>query len=248
MVGKIAFLFLTISEINHEQAWINFFRGQENRYSVYIHSKNNFNPLSAFKKNEISVKVPTSWEKIVEAQFALLQAAFQDPLNEKFVYVSESTIPLQSFEEAYQKLMNHPHSMFFYEVSPNKERNFKPLDPKTIYKNSTWVVLNRKHVELMLKDREMMPIMANGFIGSEHYPSTFLKSKNLLAEVIKEDITYDLWVRQGDSNPWTFKNSLKDKYLRSFIEVLKKKKHLFGRKFAKQFDVLILDKYIYHKK
>ena len=39
MIAKIAFLFMTISSINHEQHWLNFLQDNEDRYSIYIHSK-----------------------------------------------------------------------------------------------------------------------------------------------------------------------------------------------------------------
>lgn len=242
MIGKIAFLFLTLSEINHEQPWINFFQGQDARCSIYIHSKHDFNPRSYFKKREIKAKVPTTWEKITGAQLQLLKDALQDPQNEKFIFLSESTIPLQSFDFVYQKLMNHPHSLFSYERNPEPSRIFTPLQPFIIYKNSTWIVLNRKHAQLMVEDQGAIKIMSQYPFDCEHYPSTFLKIHNLLHEVKKEDVTYDLWSLPGP-HPWTFRDFKNEKYFAQMVSAIRKG-YLFGRKFAKECDLSPLKPYI----
>ena len=193
MVSKIAFLFLTITEINHEQIWLDFLKGNEDKYSLYIHSKQDFKRTSPFKKYEMPIKVPTVWEKIANAQIALLKEALKDPLNEKFVYLSESTIPVKSFDSVYTKLMSQSESFMWYTKNPHTSRTFKPLTPESIYKNWTWCVLNRKHAQLMVDDNEYLPIMSQRPFDCEHYPSTFLHAKELQHEIINEDLTYNLW-------------------------------------------------------
>ncbi len=49
---KIAFLFLTLSSIYHESHWLDFFRGNEQCYSVYIHSKELLDETSPFKQED----------------------------------------------------------------------------------------------------------------------------------------------------------------------------------------------------
>lgn len=106
MIAKIAFLFLTIANIYHEQTWINFFRGHQDKYSLYVHSKKPLSQESFFKPYELRSKVETSWTNTMLAQQALLKEALTDPAHEKFIFVSESTIPLQTFDEIYEKLMS----------------------------------------------------------------------------------------------------------------------------------------------
>ena len=103
---KIAFLFLIISDIYHEPTWIDFLKGHEDKYSVYIHSKDKMPKDSYFKRCEIPAKIPTSWSKIMKAFIELLREALKDPSNEKFVFLSESSIPLKTFDQAYNHLLS----------------------------------------------------------------------------------------------------------------------------------------------
>ena len=109
---KIAFLFLTISSIYHEGHWLDFFRGNEQYYSVYIHSKNSFENSSPFKKNEIEEKEKTIWSNTMRAQIALLKEALKDPENEKFIFLSENTIPFYDFQTIYDRVMGTSKSIF----------------------------------------------------------------------------------------------------------------------------------------
>ena len=36
---KIAFLFLTIEDLNHEYLWKEYFKGNEKKYNIYCHPK-----------------------------------------------------------------------------------------------------------------------------------------------------------------------------------------------------------------
>lgn len=242
---KIAFLFLVISEINHENLWLKFFDKHESQYSVYIHSKLEFTQTSAFKKYEIAEKQPTTWANLMRAEKALLKEALKNPENEKFVFASESTIPIQSFDFVYETLMKHPHSQFDFWPNPHKGRKFPPLDPRKIYKNSQWVVLNRKHAQLIVNDTKIFEAMTSVPFDNEHYPSTFLLLNSLYDEIIKQNTTLDFWPKKGKkSHPHTFEQLTSDAHLNELIASITRKERLFARKFAKRCDLSPLKPYV----
>ncbi|MCC7415444.1 MAG: hypothetical protein IT346_05150, partial [Epsilonproteobacteria bacterium] len=62
---------------------------------------------------------------------------------------------------AYQRLTATPHSIFMYRPNPHiipgsatfdKTRDLQPISHEQQYKNYQWVVLNRKHAQLMVED------------------------------------------------------------------------------------------------
>lgn len=242
MISKIAFLFLTISEINHEKLWIQFFKGHEDLCTIYIHSKYTFDPKSYFKRYEIEAKIPTTWDMLIEAELGLLREALKNPDNEKFVFLSESTIPLQTSPVVYDTLMRHPHSEFYYSKSKHRERIFYPIHHSKVYKNSQWVVLNRKHATLMIQDRRYLSAFLKPY-DNEHYPSSFLGLLGLFNEVVPRDTTFVLWPQKPSPHPLTFRDLKSDPNFPLLVDAIQKK-YLFARKFAKECDLSPLKPYI----
>ena len=236
MIPKLAFLFLTINTVFHEPVWIDFFTQHEDQYSLYVHPKHPVPENSFFKPFELSETVPTSWLNTMEAQIALLKEALKDPANEKFIFLSESTIPLQSFEFVYNSLMSHPCSQFYYCKNRRANRSFPPYPSSKLYKNSQWIVLSRAHAELMVADDELIAHFITSPHDQEHYPSTFLVHHQLLDEVIKKDVTYVLW-NEGDHHPHTFTDLTTDIFFVQLLTIISEKKALFARKFAKECDL-----------
>lgn len=237
---KIAFLFLILTDVYHQSSWRTFFEGAEhnNLYSIYVHSKDSVPRNSFFKKYEIEAKVPTTWECTLLAQTELLKEALKDPKNERFVYLSESTIPLQSFHTAYKRLMGDSRSQFFYTANPNKERVFPPIPPTLVYKNSQWVILNRKHAELMVNNNLILSSIANKSHDQEHFHGTYLVNHGLAKEINKRDHTLVLWPEPlPRSNPHTFTNVKQDPHTPELMKAIVHKEYLFARKFDKNCDL-----------
>ena len=128
---KIALLFLTITDVYHEDYWLDFLRGNETRYSIYVHSKKQVSEGLFFKKYEMAIKVPTEWERPMKAQVALLREALKDPKNDKFIFLSETTIPLQDFETVYERIMITNKSIFQYWPNPHLKEG-PDFDPRRI--------------------------------------------------------------------------------------------------------------------
>jgi hypothetical protein len=251
---KIAFLFLITSHITHEPVWRNFFEGNHERYSIYIHSKETLDKTSAFKQYEMAIKVATTWERTMAAQIAMLKEALQDPLNEKFVFVSGDSVPIQKFDFVYQQLMQHSLSIFNYSWSSHQDPDSTFYYPKRIlngipyekqFKNSQWIVLNRKHAEMMVKDSEILSLIVQTPCDNEHYPSTFLSMQNLLSEVVNQPTMLTLWHR-GYAHPFTF-TDMNDRYQIEQLAEAMNQGVLFARKFDKKCDVgqlqTLIDKY-----
>ncbi len=231
MVPKIAFLFLTVGNIFNEKTWVNFFADAQDRATIYVHSKHHLKKTSFFREFEMQKKVPTQWDKTMKAQVALLKEALKDPDNQKFVFLSETTIPLQNFDDMYNRLMKHDRSNFHYQKNPHASRTFGSIPSDHIHFNSQWVILNRKHAELMAEDSFFINEMTRDRFDNEHYPSTFLASKKMLKEVEKKDLTMVVWT--GDKHPHEFSNLSKDPYKDDLLKVINKKRFLFARKFKR---------------
>ena len=237
MIPKLAFLFLTVGTVYHEALWEDFFDQREDHSSIYIHPKQPLPRDSFFKPFELSQTVPTTWLNTMQAQIELLKEALKDSTNEKFIFLSESTIPLQSFDDVYTSLMSHPFSQFYYTKNYHTNRSFPPYPSSKLYKNYQWIVLSRAHAELMVADTELITYFIASPHDQEHYPSTFLAHHRLLDEVIKKDATLVLWDDEGEAHPHTFVDLTTDIFFTKLLTALSEQKALFARKFSRECDL-----------
>ena len=98
-MNKIAFLFLVYDNIVYNRLWAAFFESANpNKYSIYIHYKNDKN-LGAFDKHKLKTTVDTEWAKVslVKAQNLLLKEATKDEHNQRFIFLSQSCVPIKTF-------------------------------------------------------------------------------------------------------------------------------------------------------
>lgn len=256
---KIAFLFLVTNNIYHEDYWRDFWGAHAQQYSVYVHSKQQANLGRFFEKYRIAQNVPTTWLNTMQAQIALLKAALEDSDNQKFVFVSESTLPLQSFEYVYHVLMRTQNSIFhhWFTVEGDPDRPIFALknglkSNELRYKNWQWIVLNRKHAELMVQDQEILPQVVCYPCDNEIYPTTFLGLKNLLHEVCDQDTCYVNWHRRNGvaaprALPYIFKNLYDLTELSCIVKAINQK-YLFARKFTEFLELAPLDKYLSYRR
>lgn len=262
---KIAFLFLVISGVHHESYWQDFFRGHERQYTVYVHAKKPVDPASFFAPYTLPYSVPTTWEKTMKAQVALLAEALKHHSNSKFIFVSDSTIPLHDFATVYEALMEDDTSSFTYEKNPymrgekryKKERDLWPIPQEYQYKNTQqWLILNRKHAEIIANDTAAVNFIASHWCDNEHAPSTVLALHKCLHEVKQLDRTLVIWDKQDHVgsdhlySPYAFSNLVK---YPEELEMLKKAiaqgQCLFARKITKECDLTPLKPYLgYYQK
>lgn len=235
---KIAFLFLSIANVYHEKHWKAFFNGNEKYCSIYLHAKKSHAVTSQFFKQYLIPKtVPTAWEYTMRAQIELLKQALKDPDNAKFVFLSETTIPLKDFRHVYKKLTRSSKSYFvtrrspyvtpFMQSGPYAGRLVRGIPSLYQQKHTQWVVLNRKHAQILVDSTFFLnhPI----YCDNEHFPGTILAFKGLLKEVIQKDTTYVHRIG-GSAHPVAFNDLSKFNEFQLTVGAIKQG-FLFGRKY-----------------
>eukprot|EP00475_Leptophrys_vorax_P006554 TRINITY_DN14068_c0_g1_i1.p1 TRINITY_DN14068_c0_g1~~TRINITY_DN14068_c0_g1_i1.p1 ORF type:complete len:453 (-),score=7.86 TRINITY_DN14068_c0_g1_i1:140-1498(-) len=166
--GKIAFMFLTRGPLPLAPLWARFFEGHEGRYSVYIHVSNLTysypDDTPAPFKGRVIGQHEVVWGDVseVEAEKRLIEAAVNDEENRDnrwFVLVSESCIPLWSFDYIHQYLSSTHISFIEVYHDPYRKAFFRynrkhaPLIQKLDFvKGSQWVILQRRHAEIIAND------------------------------------------------------------------------------------------------
>lgn len=256
MLGKIAFLFLTITDPYHSSYWQDFFRGHEHMYSIYVHAKYRvYDPF--FKDFVIKKKYPNDWGHVTRVKLGLLEHALQDPVNQKFIFISDTTIPVAQFATVYELIMSHEKSIFKYYKNPyldSQSQNYWPERkiahaPITCqYKNSAWVVLNRAHAELVVTTYNKKYLSPPCYIDNEHYFSTILALNGKLAEVENKNAYYVNWDHKEPDGrfPFTF-TDLTSEQEQKLLKNVFSGRWLFARKFAKRCDLSVIDKLLPYK-
>lgn len=257
---KIAFCFLIYDIINHEDIWNMFFKNIDKKlYTIYIHYKYN-KPLKYFEKYKLDNCIDTKYENetIPLAYNVLFREAYKDENNYKFVIVSNSCIPLKSFNYVYNKLTmdNYgyfnvsPHSQCF----PNCNYLLQVMEKKNISKSHNWFILNRKLVKNLCFDLDsfLKKHYKTIYAPAEYFYYTFIKILNLQNEIITTHnvaagaTTFTNWSDMEDY-PYQDHSALKNY---SFItqeelSYLLDSKSLFGRKFKTECKPSLMnDKYI----
>lgn len=170
--GKIAFMFLTNKVMPTHGQWGFFFSdADDDDYNIYV----NANPDVASKQKGIFAdkvfknSVPTEWGtfSVVKATITLIREALQhDMENERFVLVSDNTLPIASFQSVRCTLLAEPRSLINACDLTKHDREAKktvghdslirlPYDfptwlNETVWrKSSQWFVLNRKHAAVV---------------------------------------------------------------------------------------------------
>ncbi|GJY32353.1 putative glycosyl transferase 14 [Tanacetum coccineum] len=134
---KIAFLFLARNRLPLDLLWDQFFQ---------------------YDDEEIYWGEAT----MIQAEIILLRHALMDPSNERFAFVSDSCIPLYNFSYTYDYIMSTSTS-FVDSFADTKEGRYNPkMDPVINVnhwrKGSQWVILTRKHAEIIVKDEVVFPM------------------------------------------------------------------------------------------
>ncbi|XP_010263048.1 PREDICTED: uncharacterized protein LOC104601427 [Nelumbo nucifera] len=141
---KIAFLFLTNSDLFFAPLWEKFFDGNQHLFNIYIHADPSVKlnpPGGVFQGRFIAGKKTqrASPTLISAARRLLATALLDDPTNSFFALVSQHCIPLQSFQFVY-------HSLFA--SAPVKSPYADPDAPSTRYGQ----VRYRSFIEILSKE------------------------------------------------------------------------------------------------
>ena len=188
---KVVFCFMTYEDIVHIDVWRSFFSdASENSFSVYIHSKQRI-LTSGLAGSIIIPTQPTAWGKfsLVEVQQALFCKAYNDPANYKFILLSGDSVPLYSFATIYARLTSDDKGYMSFTKGAHKASREKfankaawlPRDTWEWYGSSQWCILNRNHIELLIRHWPMLVATFSSsklFASDEHVYPIFFNAYN----------------------------------------------------------------------
>lgn len=196
---------------------------QQHMFSIYIHPPpdyTGYDPSSVFYKRELPVsqRLVTKWghHSTTEVTRRMIKAALEDPLNQRFVQLSESCIPLYPPGMVHQQLTLDPVSRIGACIKEGFDRNVNRwhwrMGTDDFWqshwrKNSQWFMFIRKHANIVARDDYISDIFEkycvfgndvdghfHGCLSDEHYLSTLLAYKGLEHETdCTGHITWDVW-------------------------------------------------------
>lgn len=156
--GVVHFLFLVTEAIPHADIWRQFFaHAPPGSWKAFVHCKNPdacvMNGVFSNNPGFTQVATTPTWycHDLVTAMRSLLDNALRVHASgagrEKFVFVSDSTLPIKPFSIVHSTLLHDDNSDFCVFpsdqwASGNVDGNFVKL-----VKHHQWVVLNRGHAE-----------------------------------------------------------------------------------------------------
>ncbi len=234
---KIALLFLTRQGFNHPELWKSLLIKYSEKFNFYIYSDNILND-PYFNRHRIKKTIPTSWDRHIKTWQLIVTKAFKDKENYKFVYLSESCLPICSLDEIYDKLTENDNSYMCY-AGPwwekTNSREVTALPEEHRWANHEWVILNRRHAEMIVKDNEIIDVVSQFSIDSESYPSTLFSYRGCLHEFVCRISTYVNWslTEGGGAHPYHFREY--NDFNHQMLIVAKKRGCWFVRKFTASF-------------
>ncbi|KAL8235501.1 hypothetical protein R6Q59_016582 [Mikania micrantha] len=227
---RVAFMFLVRLDLPLDFLWHTFYENADAaNYSIYIHSQPGFvfdettTRSTFFYGRHLSNSIKVDWGKssMIEAERLLLQAALENPTNQRFVLLSDSCVPLYNFSYSYSYLMRSSRS-FVDSFLDMKEGRYNPRMASVIpmrkwRKGSQWIALLRSHAKVVAYDDVVFPIFKklckrrppldaskgkqnfklqkqHNCIPDEHYVQTLLAMNNLEGELERRTVTYTSWV------------------------------------------------------
>jgi hypothetical protein len=214
---KIGFLFLTQREFTQPLLWKKYFENQDNsKYDIVIHSKPNFEH-QIFTDKQI-IPVETNWHGfgLIEAQHLLLLKALQDNDISHFIFISETTIPIQSFDNFFEHTSNIGDYSIFDSCKATAQYHLSRIETiNNIYNwtsdmwylNPQWVLFSREHAKQITENfNTIKTIFENSIHSSEHAYSNFLINNNLLHQnnYINKNLTHVDWDGLNDTYPSSY--------------------------------------------
>jgi len=214
---KIAFLFLIKDNVCHLDLWKKFFENNEDKYNIYVHNKQ---PLTDdfFSKFVIPETIETSWGKmnIVEATLLLLKYALENAENQRFILLSETTIPVKNFNYIYNFL--------------TPDRNYFKVTDYRKQAGHQWFIINRKFCEFCVKfdctkiwhfsipdEQYFIRLLFKFRISFKNFQATHCDWKNAVIN------------NHGGRSPKTYNKITKHELIKLVMSP-----HLFARKFTNE--------------
>ena len=209
MTKKIAFLFLIIDNPNFPDIWDEYFKNNDGKYSIYIHTKYPCE-LKWHKENMIKT-VQTGWGFIIDAYIQLFKEAYKDPFNIKFITVSESCVPIKKFEDFYDFVITKNSSLSLiktmkisgYDYNVRLTDEIKKKFNHHLIKHYARMCLSRTHVKQLIenKNKNNIEMFAKMHVGDEFFLSCISPLKNYIDfAVIHDDWEYVEKIKKSIKN------------------------------------------------
>ena len=199
---KVAFLFLTMGTISHEQYWQKYLLPSKSQWSLYIHPKDKAKVSSPWLVDKaIDVNVPTQWGHLTNAYIELFRAALLDCQNTHFNIVSDSHLPIRSFDEFALFLGSSPQDASFADLranaadDPGRVAQIRKFFTRPVFKHSGWFTLSRRHAELLVSDSQNQSFQGVNS-GDEFLLSILAQHREQLHD---QCITYVDWTRAASA-------------------------------------------------
>ncbi|WVZ61940.1 hypothetical protein U9M48_011745 [Paspalum notatum var. saurae] len=231
---KVAFLFLTNSDLTFAPLWERFFAGHQARLTVYVHAdpaaRLRLPPTRSFRGRFVAAR-PTrraDASLIAAARRLLAAALLDDPANAYFALLSQHCVPLHSFPRLYSTLFPTPSSppkpISYIEVLAGEPqlparyaaRGEGALLPEVPYERfrigSQFFALARRHAVLVVRERRLwrkfrlpcLPDMADHSCYPEENYFPTLLDMADPAGLARYTLTNVNWTGSVDGHPRTY--------------------------------------------
>ncbi|KAM7532247.1 hypothetical protein LguiB_035657 [Lonicera macranthoides] len=259
---KIAFLFLTNTDLHFAPLWQLFFQGKNNNnlYNIYIHADPSAKltpPRGVFEGRFISAKKTerSSPTLISAARRLLATAILDDPLNSYFALISQNCVPLHSFHFVYKTLFPPLYSTgfsrpSFIEILADEPqlwdrytaRGKHVMLPEIPFEQfrvgSQFFILNRPHALTVIKDMKLwrkfrLPCLnIDSCYPEEHYFPTLLSMEDPDG-CSHFTLTRVNWTDSTGGHPRTYQPSeVSPKLIRELRQSNSTHSFFFARKFS----------------
>lgn len=196
--SKVAFLFLTISDHHQPDIWTQYLV-KSDKFSVYAHPKINKIKTPWLKAAVIQKRVKTGWGHITEAYYRLIEEALKDKQNMKFMFLSESCIPLKPFDDFYQKVITDDIQKSHVKLMPisgydraERIETQKGHEAYTFIKHYARMCLSREDAEKLVANT-LKARKTRAFFNSMHVGDEFFLSGIRMEHMESFEMTYDNW-------------------------------------------------------
>ncbi|XP_021773435.1 uncharacterized protein LOC110737389 isoform X3 [Chenopodium quinoa] len=187
---KIVFLFIARNRLPLDFVWDSFFRGDKDKsFSVFVHSRPGFlfNKATTkslyFLNRQVNDSIQVDWGEasMIQAERILLKSALVDPANERFIFLSDSCVPLYNFSYTYDYIMSTSTS-FVDSFADTKDGRYNPkMQP--VIPVTNW----RKGSQPVDTSKE------HNCIPDEHYVQTLLAQEGLEGEITRRSLIHTAW-------------------------------------------------------
>ncbi|EPS61008.1 hypothetical protein M569_13790, partial [Genlisea aurea] len=226
---RLAFLFLTNTDLHFAPLWEAFFRGNEPLYSIYVHADPSCDITPAggvFSGRFIAAKkTQRATASLISAARRLIATALLDsPQNSYFALISQHCIPLHSFRFMYDSLFlldPDRRRLSFIEISADRPllreryvaRGATAMLPEVPFDRfrmgSQFFVLTRRHAVVVVRDRTLwrkfkLPCLrTQSCYPEEHYFPTLLSMEDPQG-CTHYSLTRVNWTGSVDGHPHTY--------------------------------------------